>query len=73
MSQMIMDELQRDQELLREEVNQVKTHMSMVIGILQALLKKEGNLTPISAAEMLTPLHLFGFTSDHGILHGYYP
>lgn len=66
-------ELQRGQELLREEVNQLKTQMSLVMEILQALLRKEGSLTPTIVTRIVSPLHLPGFTLCHGLSHGYHP
>lgn len=67
-----MDKLQQGHELLREEAYQRKTQMSLVMEIQQALLTKEGNPTPISTLEMVTPLHLPGFTSCHGMPHEYH-
>lgn len=73
MSEVTMDELQQGQVALEEESSQLKTHMSLVMEILQALLKKEGN--PISAAmmEIVSPIHLSDFTSHHVLPHRFHP
>ena len=56
MIQKTMEELQRDQELLREEVNQLKGQMSQVLEILQVLLKREGISSPIATTQVDTPI-----------------
>src|ERR1051325_563441 len=50
MSQKAIDELQRGQELLKEEVKHLKSRMSLVMDLLQVVLKRECNTTPISAS-----------------------
>lgn len=50
MSRKTMDELQRGQELLRKEISPLKIQLGWVMKTLQALLRREGNLTPIAAA-----------------------
>lgn len=45
--------------------------MSLVTEILQALWIKEGNTMRISATEIITPLHLPGLTSCHGMTYEY--
>lgn len=52
-----MEELHGDHKLLREEDNQLKPQNSLVIEVLQALLRKEGNPIPNIVAKMITPLH----------------
>lgn len=54
MFQKTMDELQQGQEVLREEVNQLKSQMGWVMETLQDLLRREGKPTPIAATEMVT-------------------
>lgn len=56
MSPKAMDDLQQGQNLLREEVNRLKSKMSLVIDILQALLGKEGNHVPSAAVALVTSL-----------------
>lgn len=56
MSWRATDELQQGQELLREEVNRLKSQMSLLMHILKDLLKKEGNPIPFAAVEMVTSL-----------------
>src|ERR1043165_138816 len=50
MSQRTIDELQHAQELLRAEVKQLKSQMDLVMDLLQVVLKRECNTTPISAS-----------------------
>src|ERR1051325_4042942 len=50
MSQRAIDELQHGQELLRAEVKNLKSQMSLVMDLLQVVLKRECNTTPISAS-----------------------
>src|ERR1051325_6612977 len=50
MSQRAIDELQRGQELLKAEVKHLKSQMSLVMDLLQVVLKRECNTTPISAS-----------------------
>src|ERR1051325_2585524 len=50
MSQRTIDELQRGQELLKAEVKHLKGQMSLVMDLLQVVLKRECNTTPISAS-----------------------
>lgn len=59
MSHITMEELQRGQESLRVEINQLKTQMSWIMEILQAMLRKEDNPTPVAVAKMLTQKDLF--------------
>lgn len=73
MSQAIVKELQRDQIALKEEINQLKTHMSLVMEILQTLLKKEGNPTPIAMMGMASPVNMSDSTSRHELPQGYRP
>ena len=60
-----MEELQEGQAALKEEISQLKTQMSLVMEILQTLLKKEGNPTPTSRLEMVSPVPLSGSTLRH--------
>lgn len=73
MSQATMEELQQGQAALKEEINQLKTQMSLVMEILQTLLKKEGNPTPTSRMEMVSPMPLSGSTLHHELPQGYRP
>src|ERR1043165_7214288 len=50
MSQKTIDELQRGQELLKEKVKHLKGQMSLVMDLLQVVLKSECNTAPISAS-----------------------
>src|ERR1044072_1283941 len=49
MSQRPIDELQHGQELLKAEVKHLKSQTSLVMDLLQVVLKRECNTTPISA------------------------
>ena len=73
MSQATMEELQQGQAALKEEISQLKTQMSLVMEILQTLLKKEGNPTPTSRMEMVSPMPLSGSTLHHELPQGYRP
>lgn len=68
-----MEELQQGQTALKEEISQLKTQMSLVMEILQTLLKKEGNPTPTSRMEMVSPMPLSGSTLHHELPQGYRP
>ncbi|KAI5441929.1 hypothetical protein KIW84_011114 [Lathyrus oleraceus] len=72
MSQVIIEELQRGQVVLKEKISQLKTQMSLVMEIMQALLKKEGNPTSAAMIEMFSHVHLSNFTSHHELPQGYY-
>lgn len=72
MSQVTMEELQRAQDELKEEVKQLKTQMSLVMEILQTVLKREGNATPVSMMEMVSLVHQSFFTSCHELPQGYH-
>src|ERR1044072_2000607 len=50
MSQKAIDELQHGQELLKAEIKHLKSQMSLVMDLLQVVLKRECNTTPISAS-----------------------
>lgn len=50
-----MDKLQREQRLMREEIDQLKRQIDWIMGALQALLEKEGDPTPIAMPERVTP------------------
>src|ERR1051325_1354807 len=50
MSQRTIDELQHGQELLKAEVKHLKSQMSLVLDLLQVVLKRECNTAPISAS-----------------------
>lgn len=50
MSQRTIDELQRGHELLKAEVKHLKSQMNLVMDLLQVVLKRECNTTPISAS-----------------------
>lgn len=65
----IIDELQRGHELLRDEVNQLKSHIGLVMETLQTLLRSEGNPPPIAAVEMVTPQYIADFTPDQRQSH----
>src|ERR1051325_5213184 len=49
MPQRAIDELQHGQELLKAEVKHLKSQMSLVMDLLQVVLKRECNTVPISA------------------------
>lgn len=68
-----MEELQRGQESLTVEVNQLKTQMSLIMEILQEMLRKEGNLTLVAVTEVVTPVHLPGSIPCHELPRGYHP
>lgn len=51
-----MDELQRDQERLREDVDQLKRQMSQAFEALQALTNREDRLSPTITAKTITAL-----------------
>lgn len=59
-----MEEIQQGQDLLREEVNRLKSQMSLVIDILQALLGKEGNHAPSAATTLVTYLRPSSVITD---------
>lgn len=48
-------------------------HMTLIIEILQAMLRKECNPTPDVVAEVVTHVHLPGSTSYQELPHGYHP
>lgn len=52
-----MEELQWGQNLLREEVDQLKRHMGLAMETLQALLRSDGNPILIAIAEIVTSFH----------------
>lgn len=68
-----MEGFKRGQESLRMEVNQLKTQMSLIMEVLQAILRKEDNPTPISIEEMVTHVHMPGSTSYQELAHEYHP
>lgn len=51
-----MDELQRDQERLREDVDQLKRQMSQAFEALQALTNREDHLSPTVTAKIIIAL-----------------
>src|SRR4051812_3612801 len=53
-----MEELQQDQELLRAEVNQLKSQMNQIMEILQVLLKREDNFPFIVTKQVGVPVVL---------------
>ncbi|XP_050916837.1 uncharacterized protein LOC127132018 [Lathyrus oleraceus] len=56
MSQITMEELRRNQEAMKVEINQLKTQMSLIMEILQSMLRKEGNPVPTVEPEVVTPI-----------------
>src|SRR3954468_13199675 len=58
MSQKTMKELQQDQELLRAEVNQLKSQMNQIMEILQILLKREDNFPFVVTKQVGVPIVL---------------
>ncbi|KAI5425398.1 hypothetical protein KIW84_031269 [Lathyrus oleraceus] len=58
MSQITMEELRRNQEAMKVEINQLKTQMSLIMEILQSMLRKEGNLVPTIEPEVVTPVNM---------------
>ena len=73
MSQITMEKPQRGQKLLRDEVNHLKTQKTLVMEILLALLRKEGNLVPAAVAKMVTHVHLPDSISCHELSHKHHP
>ena len=61
-----MGELQRDRELLREEVNQLKSQVGWIMETLQVLLRITDYFPPISTAEVNVPLTLSDLTPVQG-------
>ena len=53
-----MEELRRNQEAMKVEINQLKTQMSLIMEILQSMLRKEGNPVPTVVPEMVTLMNM---------------
>ena len=60
-----MQAMSQDQKLLREEVHQLKTQVSLVMEVLKTVLRKEDNPLPDAATEVVT--------SSLGSSSGYMP
>src|SRR4051812_26019065 len=68
-----MQDLVRNQDALKEENNQLKTHLSLVMEVLKTVLRKEGDVVPAAATEVVDSFFPIGFLSTHGMPQGALP
>ena len=73
MSQITMEELRRNQEAMKVEINQLKTQMSLIMEILQSMLRKEGNPVPTVVPEVISPMNIPDPLPPQEQPHGFHP
>src|ERR1043165_1670404 len=64
-----MQDLVGGQELLKEENHQLKTQLSLVMEILNTVLRKEDKSAPASATRVSIPPYTFGASSSLELEH----
>src|SRR3954470_21767906 len=62
-----MQDLIRNQGALEEENSQLKTQVSLVMEVLKTVLRKEGDVVPAAATEIVDSFSLIGSFSTHGV------
>src|SRR3954469_10587393 len=62
-----MQDLVHNQDALKEENSQLKTQLSLVMEILKTVLRKEGDVVPTAATEVVDPFSSVGSFPTHGI------
>ncbi|XP_058758595.1 uncharacterized protein LOC131631841 [Vicia villosa] len=62
-----MRELVHNQGALKEENSQLKTQVSLVMEVLKKVLRKEGDVVPTAATEVVDPFSSVGSFPTHGI------
>lgn len=73
MSQITMEELWRNQEALKVEVKQLETLMSLIMEILQSMMRKEGNFIPTIVPEVVTSVNMPNPTPHQEHPRGFHP
>src|SRR4051812_39804959 len=68
-----MQDLVRNQDALKEENSQLKTQLSLVMEVLKTVLRKEGDVVPAAATEVVDSFFPIGFLSTHGMPQGALP
>src|SRR3954464_1113133 len=68
-----MQELIHNQGALKEENNQMKTQVSLVMEVLKKVLRKEGDVILTAATEVVDLSSPIGSPPIHGTLHGVPP
>src|SRR3954470_739202 len=68
-----MRDLVRNQDALKEENSQLKTQLSLVMEVLKTVLRKEGDVAPAAATEVVDSFFPIGFLSTHGMPQGALP
>src|SRR3954469_25775988 len=62
-----MQDLIHNQDALKEENSQLKTQLSLVMEILKTVLRKEGDVVPTAATEVVDPFSSVGSLPTHGM------
>src|SRR3954465_7280503 len=68
-----MRDLVHNQDALKEENSQLKTQLSLVMEVLKTVLRKEGNVVPVAATEVVDSSSSIGSLSTHGMPQGDLP
>src|SRR3954470_3975747 len=62
-----MQDLVHNQDALKEENSQLKTQLSLVMEVLKKVLRKEDDVVPATATEVVDPFSSVGSLPTHGI------
>src|SRR3954469_13731134 len=68
-----MRDLARNQDALKEENSQLKTQLSLVMEVLKTVLRKEGDVVPVAATEVVDSFSPIGSFFTHGMPQGALP
>ena len=68
-----MEELRRNQEVMKVEINQLKTQVSLIMEILQSMKRKECNSLPTVVLEVVTPVNMPDPIPPQEQHHGFRP
>src|SRR3954469_15613216 len=68
-----MQDLVHNQDALKEENSQLKTQLSLVMEVLKTVLRKEGDVVPVAATEVVDSFSPIGSLFTHGMPQGALP